>query len=126
MARKIGLLDPYQPDHATPKHHVRKVLAELMVRRLLWEWVIRNHIARVKPLGALPAVIPRAEAAPRGDYIPETLPPAELGGYRFRGPQPTNPHMRRLCRLTRYERDRSRAIDALFLVHPNCVSIDTP
>lgn len=48
MAKKIGVLDVHQQSGARPQTYVRKSVAQLLVRRLLAEWVIENVLIQRK------------------------------------------------------------------------------
>jgi hypothetical protein len=64
-----------------------KTVAQLLVRRQLAEWVIRNVRIRyaVKTAKAVDIRSCRVQA-PQKAYVPEKLPPAEVSGCRFREP----------------------------------------
>lgn len=82
MARRIVVISSYN-DEPTGER-LKKSIAELAVRRLLAEWVIkgfsirRRKVAEIN-LQALPAV---RDLTPR-TYIPLRLPPAEVENCKF-------------------------------------------
>lgn len=87
MARKIGVLDIHQNHSATPQTFIKRSLAEILVRRLFAEWVIKNVLLRrleIKPAQAMPERAAHTVAVP---YIPEQMPPREIAGCKFQEPQ---------------------------------------
>jgi len=58
MARKIGILEINQEQSAAPQTYVKRSVAEILVRRLLAEWVVKNVLIRrlfIKSAQAQPA-----------------------------------------------------------------------
>lgn len=84
--------------------HLKKSVAELLVRRLLAVWVVRGVSIRRLPIQEIPF-----EAAsirihlPARPYIPAKMPPVEVGGCHFQGPLPdpesTVPHFVKIMSL---------------------------
>lgn len=78
MARKITVVNDAS--------HIKKSVAQLLVRRLLAEWVVINVSIRRLAVRELPRMIPDWRSA-SGPYIPERMPPVEVGGCHFQEPQ---------------------------------------
>lgn len=84
MARKISVIGI----SGTPENcQLKKSVAQMLVRRLLAEWVIKN--LTIRRLAVRSVSLPTAPA-PRIDviYIPDILPPAEVPNCYFKPPSP--------------------------------------
>jgi hypothetical protein len=92
MARKITVLESHSDAIA---RRVKKCVAELQIRRLVWAWVDgeEGYTARILPLDELPRRIEpvRTPAVTRPrctDPSPAgKLPPLQIPGVRFENPQ---------------------------------------
>lgn len=88
MARRIVVISSYN-DEPTGEL-LKKSIAELSVRRLLAEWVVKGvSIRRRKVREVSLNSLPVAREGTHPTYIPEFLPPAEVENCRFIPPQST-------------------------------------
>lgn len=80
MAKKIAV--------ENSRDYIKKSVAELLVRRLVAEWVVPGVMIRRLTCSSQPLDIRviRPTVAPIVQYIPETLPPAEVSGCYFEEP----------------------------------------
>lgn len=87
MARKISVIGI----SGTPENsQIKKVVAQLLVRRMLAVWLVRNvSIQRVSVRAANPLTVERIRIEWK-PYIPENMPPREVGGCKFQ--EPTDPN----------------------------------
>lgn len=97
MARKISVIGI----SGTPENsQIKKVVAQLLVRRMLAVWIIRNvSIQRVSVREANPLAAERIQVEWK-PYIPETMPPREVGGCKFQ--EPTDPNWTAILAHSRY------------------------
>jgi hypothetical protein len=83
MARKVIVLH----ENGKSAGDIKRSVAYLMVRRLLWQWVQEGKIARILPVREIPL---RAQSIrippPIRRYMPDRLPPAEVPQVHFKPP----------------------------------------
>lgn len=107
MAAKVGILAVHQSDADVPEEYMKKATAEALTRGLYLE-KLSSHLYRRRPLKdclRTATSLSRISKRPEPPYIPESLPPCELGGIRFDDPQ-TNPNMPRFVKIYQSERAR--------------------
>jgi hypothetical protein len=83
MAARIGILATNQDIQMEPRTYVKRSVAELLVRRLLAEWIGRRIIRMLTVVEPMKG----SDVQPRRPYIPEKLPPVELPGLHFEDPR---------------------------------------
>jgi hypothetical protein len=66
--------------------HLKKVIALLLVRRLLAEWVVKGESIRMLEIRDISPNAFQKFPAPAKKYIPEILPLGELPGVKFEPP----------------------------------------
>lgn len=85
MSAKVAVLEPHGE---TPSEHVKKCVAQYLVRKALADWVIVNVVLRRRALRSIPASAyqsdPRSFSAT--PYIPDRMPPLELPNCKFEPP----------------------------------------
>lgn len=79
MARKIAVEGEI--------FHYKKSRAELLVRRLLAEWIVRGVSIRLLRVAEPADVRDLRTSQSAKPFIPERMPPAEVGGCHFVGPE---------------------------------------
>lgn len=80
MARKIAV--------ENSREHLKKSVASLLVRRLVAEWVIPGVMIRRLTIVIVPVDVRSVRRPHAAGALPKRMPPAEVGGCRFRGPRP--------------------------------------
>src|SRR3954465_9094362 len=84
MAKKVTVL---KTDSDHPAGYVKKALACLMVRRLLWRWIVPGKVAKILPLKEIPIQARSIRLPPPiRRYMPARLPPAEVPQVHFKPP----------------------------------------
>jgi hypothetical protein len=78
MAKKIAV--------ENSRDYLKKSVAQILVRRLVAEWVIPGVMIRRLNVSAPVDIRSCRVQAPQKAYVPEKLPPAEVSGCRFREP----------------------------------------
>jgi hypothetical protein len=83
MARKIQVVPAHSDQPSEP--HLKKSIAQNLVRRHLAEWVIKNVRIKMRAIREIPVTALKSGrgAYDINNYIPERLPPAELPGVIF-------------------------------------------
>lgn len=84
---KIAFLDHNQAETDRPRRFEKRSVGQSLVRRALAYWVVRNVLAKMHPpVTRQSPVISANLPALHPNYIPATLPPAEVFGITFADP----------------------------------------
>jgi hypothetical protein len=111
MAR-IAVLAPHQTENDQPYRFVKRSAGQSLVRRCLAYWIIENAILRMVPERE---ARPAKEVIVKQPFIPEKMPPGEIGGLVFEDPikDPQQSRMMFLPRAVRLNQFEVQSSDTL-------------